>query len=183
MPRCTPQLDSTCQGPLAPLQHPHIGNPTPIGPYRISYGSLNEHLGWERFVLVLGILCRPLLGFLVRAIETCFIGVYKLSCFSDWSFTRVKEVNLSYPNRVGPSRPTCFPYYDNTSPIPHIIVYALPPRTYTNRPILIIQLQLLLLLLATPPPLPTTWRLNPSSSSSLTKMTAAEDAGAQAPYL
>ena len=34
-----------------------------------------------------------------------------------------------------------------------------------------------------PPRLPTTWRLNPSSSSSSTKMTAAEDAGAQAPYL
>ena len=34
-----------------------------------------------------------------------------------------------------------------------------------------------------PPRLPTSWRLNPSSSSSSTKMTAAEDAGAQAPSL
>ena len=42
---------------------------------------------------------------------------------------------------------------------------------------------ILLLLLATTPPLPTTWRLNPSSSPSSTKMTAAEDAGAQDPYL
>ena len=50
--------------------------------------------------------------------------------------------------------------------------------------LLLLLRRLLLLLLATPPPrLPTTWRLNPSSSSaSSTKMTAAEDAGVQAPY-
>ena len=46
-----------------------------------------------------------------------------------------------------------------------------PPRLLVLLLLLLLLLPLLLLLLrlATPPPIPTTWRLNPSSSSSSTK--------------